>query len=143
MLVMAAITSVFLALAIGVVLGSGLLSDTLLAGMRDDKRDLQHQIGELTDRMDLARHGAHTFWGLLTRTAAVIAAHTLLRVCRADLDVAQINPHRAPQLPQHRPDGFPEVIAQSAVLLRLDRHPKPIAMWGGRAEATDLPLKAT
>jgi hypothetical protein len=30
--------------------------------------------------MELARHGAHTFWGLLTRTAATIAAHTLLRV---------------------------------------------------------------
>jgi hypothetical protein len=44
--------------------------------------------GELTDRMELARHGAHTFWGLLTRTAAVIAAHTLLRVCHADLNVA-------------------------------------------------------
>ena len=26
--------------------------------------------GELTDRMELARHGAHTFWGLLIRTAA-------------------------------------------------------------------------
>ena len=36
---------------------------------------------EVTDRMELARHGAHTFWGLLTRTAATIAAHTLLRVC--------------------------------------------------------------
>jgi hypothetical protein len=36
---------------------------------------------EITDQMELARHGAHTFWGLLTRTAATIAAHTLLRVC--------------------------------------------------------------
>ncbi|MCG5433108.1 copper transporter [Mycobacterium sp. MYCO198283] len=44
------LAAVFLALAIGVVLGSGLLSDTLLAGLRNDKRDLQHQIGELTDR---------------------------------------------------------------------------------------------
>ena len=44
--------------------------------------------GELTDRMELSRHGAHTFWGLLTRTAAVVAAHTLLRVCRADLATA-------------------------------------------------------
>ncbi len=42
--------------------------------------------GELTDRMELARHGAHTFWGLLTRTAAVIAAHTLLRTCQAELE---------------------------------------------------------
>jgi Transposase DDE domain len=44
--------------------------------------------GELTDRMELARHGAHTFGGLLTRTAATIAAHTLLRVCLADLRTA-------------------------------------------------------
>ena len=36
--------------------------------------------GEITEVMDLARHGAHSFWGLLTRTAATIAAHTLLRV---------------------------------------------------------------
>jgi len=31
--------------------------------------------------MELARHGAHTFWGLLTRTADTIAAHTLRLVC--------------------------------------------------------------
>ena len=36
---------------------------------------------EITDQMELARHGAHTFWGLLTRTAATIAAHTLLITC--------------------------------------------------------------
>jgi Transposase DDE domain len=45
-------------------------------------------LGELTDRMELARHGAHTFWGLLTRTAATIAAHTLQRICLADLGTA-------------------------------------------------------
>ena len=38
---------------------------------------------EITDQMELARHGAHTFWGLLTRTAATIAAHTLLITCLA------------------------------------------------------------
>ena len=32
---------------------------------------------EITDRMEFARHGVHTFWGLLTRTAATIAAHTV------------------------------------------------------------------
>ena len=36
---------------------------------------------EITVQMELARHGAHTFWGLLTRTAATIAAQVLLRVC--------------------------------------------------------------
>ena len=33
---------------------------------------------EITDRMELARHAARTFWGLLTRTATTIAAHTAL-----------------------------------------------------------------
>jgi hypothetical protein len=33
---------------------------------------------EITDQMELALHGAHTFEGLLTRTVAVLAAHTLL-----------------------------------------------------------------
>jgi hypothetical protein len=33
---------------------------------------------EITDQMELARHDAHTFEGLLTRTVAVLAAHTLL-----------------------------------------------------------------
>ena len=41
--------------------------------------------GEITDQLELARHGAHTFGGMLTRTAATIAAHTLLRVCMAEL----------------------------------------------------------
>ena len=44
---------------------------------------IEASFGEITDLMGLARHGAHTFWGLLTRTAATIAAHTLLRVCLA------------------------------------------------------------
>jgi len=33
--------------------------------------------GELTERLGLVRHGAKTFWGLLTRVAATILAHTL------------------------------------------------------------------
>ena len=43
------LAAVFLALAVGVVLGSGLLSNTLLAGLRDDKHELQDQINTLTD----------------------------------------------------------------------------------------------
>lgn len=43
------LAAVFLALAIGVALGSGLLSNTLLSGLRDDKADLQNQINGLTD----------------------------------------------------------------------------------------------
>jgi hypothetical protein len=42
---------------------------------------VQTTFSEITVQMELARHGAHSFWGLLTRTASTIAAHTLLRVC--------------------------------------------------------------
>ncbi|MCP9275254.1 copper transporter [Mycolicibacterium arenosum] len=43
------LAAVFLALAIGVALGSGLLSNTVLSGLRDDKLELQNQINGLTD----------------------------------------------------------------------------------------------
>lgn len=43
------LAAVFLALAIGVALGSGLLSNTVLSGLQDDKQDLQNQINSLTD----------------------------------------------------------------------------------------------
>lgn len=43
------LAAVFLALAVGVALGSGLLSNGLLSGLRDDKHQLQNQINGLTD----------------------------------------------------------------------------------------------
>ncbi|WP_029114139.1 copper transporter [Mycobacterium sp. URHB0044] len=43
------LAAVFLALAVGVALGSGLLSNTLLSGLRDDKHEMQNQINGLTD----------------------------------------------------------------------------------------------
>jgi Transposase DDE domain. len=45
---------------------------------------IETTFGEITDQMTLARHGAHSFWGLLTRTASTIAAHTLYRIMLAD-----------------------------------------------------------
>ncbi len=44
------LAAVFLALAVGVMLGSGLLSDTLVSGLRDDKAQLQNRISELDQR---------------------------------------------------------------------------------------------
>jgi hypothetical protein len=44
---------------------------------------IEASFAEITEQMGLTRHGAHTFWGLLTRTAATIAAHALMRVCLA------------------------------------------------------------
>src|ERR1700712_613723 len=43
------LAAVFLALAVGVALGSGLLSNGLLSGLRDDKHELQNQVNKLTD----------------------------------------------------------------------------------------------
>jgi hypothetical protein len=38
--------------------------------------------GELVETLGLVRHGAKTFWGLLTRCAATILAHSLMRLGR-------------------------------------------------------------
>ena len=56
---------------------------TLLTIIARWRNRIEATFAEITDLMGLARHGAHTFWGLLTRTAATIAAHTLMRVCPA------------------------------------------------------------
>lgn len=47
------LAAVFLALAVGVVLGSGVFSDVLLSGLRDDKRDLAAQIAALNDQKNV------------------------------------------------------------------------------------------
>ena len=52
----------------------------LLKVIAEWRNRIETTFSEITVQMELARHGAHTFWGLLTRTAATIAAHTLLRV---------------------------------------------------------------
>lgn len=44
------LAAVFLALAVGVVLGSGLFSDTVLSGLRSDKADLRTEINTLTQQ---------------------------------------------------------------------------------------------
>jgi len=53
----------------------------LLKVIAEWRNRIETTFSEITDRMELARHGAHSFCGLLTRTAATIAAHTLLLVC--------------------------------------------------------------
>ena len=57
------------------------MPSALLKVIAEWRNRIETTFSEITDQMELARHGAHTFWGLLTRTAATIAAHTLLRVC--------------------------------------------------------------
>ena len=59
------------------------MSRTLQKIIAEWRNRVETTFGELTDTMDLARHGAHTFHGLLTRTAATIAAHTIRKVVLA------------------------------------------------------------
>jgi hypothetical protein len=56
------------------------MSPGLLKVIGEWRNRIETTFGEITDQMELARHGAHTFWGLLTRTASTIAAHTLRRI---------------------------------------------------------------
>jgi hypothetical protein len=44
------LAAVFLALAVGIVLGSGFLSNTLVSGLRDESRNLHGQINTLNDQ---------------------------------------------------------------------------------------------
>jgi Transposase DDE domain len=56
---------------------------------------------EIADQMELARHGAHTFEGLLTRTVATLSVHTLLLTLLAEA----IGPRTATHITRLR-EGF-------------------------------------
>jgi hypothetical protein len=60
------------------------MPSSLLKVIAEWRNRIETTFSEITDQMELARHGAHTFWGLLTRTAATIAAHTLKLTCLAN-----------------------------------------------------------
>jgi hypothetical protein len=47
------LAAVFLALAVGVVLGSGVLSNTMVSGLRDESRNLHNQINTLNDQKNV------------------------------------------------------------------------------------------
>ena len=57
------------------------MPSALLKVIAEWRNRIETTFSEITDHMELARHGAHTFWGLLTRTAATIAARTLQLTC--------------------------------------------------------------
>jgi hypothetical protein len=51
---------------------------------------IESGIGLLKERFDLERHGAKSFWGLLTRVAAKLAAYTLYRFWRLRTPAIQV-----------------------------------------------------
>lgn len=81
------LAAVFLALAVGVVLGSSVLSDGLLSGLGNDKKELQEQVNTLqsqvnnkqlqidsADSFDSAMSGRIVHGALADRTVVVITA---------------------------------------------------------------------
>ena len=93
------LAAVFLALAVGVFLGSGVLSDTLLSGLRSEKQDLNKQITVLTDQRNALNEklaAASDFdtqmSGRIVRDALVGKSVVLFRTPDADNDdVAAMN----------------------------------------------------
>ncbi len=52
------LAAVFVALAVGVVLGSGFLSNSLVSGLRDETRNLHNEINALNDQKSSAERKA-------------------------------------------------------------------------------------
>lgn len=71
------LAAVFLALAVGVVLGSGFFSDTLLSSLRNDKRDLAGQITRLNDQRNALSEKLSTATNFDTQVAGRIVRDTL------------------------------------------------------------------
>ncbi len=71
------LAAVFLALTIGVVLGSGLLSDTLLSGLRAEKQDLHSQINTLNDEKNALNERLGTANDFDSRVASRIVHQVL------------------------------------------------------------------
>lgn len=57
------------------------MPSSLLKVIAEWRNRSETTFSEITDQMELARHGARTFWGLVTWTTATIAAHALLLTC--------------------------------------------------------------
>jgi hypothetical protein len=88
------LAAVFLALAVGVMLGSGLLSDTLLSGLRDDKRQMQNQINSLdeqknalNEKLNSASKFDETMSGRIVRDALAEKSVMIFRTPDATDDV--------------------------------------------------------
>lgn len=99
------LAAVFLALAIGVALGSGLLSNTLVSGMRDDKHQMQDQINRLTDEKN----------GLNEKLSAAgeFDSQMSSRILRDALKGKSVVVFRTPDATNDDVDGMSRVVAES------------------------------
>lgn len=99
------LAAVFLALAIGVVLGSGLLSDSLLSGLRAEKRDLHSQIDALQDRQNALNEKLGTANDFDTQMAG--------RIVRDELADKAVVVFRTPDAADDDVDAVVRIVAQA------------------------------
>ena len=99
------LAAVFLALAIGVALGSGLLSNTVLSGLRDDKQDMQHQIDTLTDERNAVNEKLSA--------AQDFDAQMAPRILREDLAKKTVIIFRTPDAADDDVDGLTRLVSQA------------------------------
>ncbi|EOM78471.1 copper transporter [Rhodococcus rhodnii] len=90
------IAAIFLALAIGIVLGSGLLSNGLVAGLRDDKADLGRQLDaaqEETNRLNEQLGAADGFDAAVAGRVVrdTLAERSVLLVTTPDTDPGDVD----------------------------------------------------
>jgi hypothetical protein len=99
------LAAVFLALAIGVALGSGLLSNTVLSGLRDDKHELQKQIDTLTDDKNLLNEKLSA--------AGEFDAMMAPRILHGALDGKSVVVFRTPDAADDDVDALERLVAQA------------------------------
>src|SRR4029078_155471 len=99
------LASVFLALAIGVALGSGLLSNTVLSGLRDDKHELQNQIDTLTDEKNALNEKISA--------AGEFDAQMASRILRDSLAGQSVGFFRAPDAAGAAVDGLARLVVEA------------------------------
>ncbi|WNG90076.1 copper transporter [Mycobacterium sp. ITM-2016-00317] len=99
------LAAVFLALAIGVGLGSGLLSNTVLSGMRADKQEMQQQVDTLT--------GERNALNEKLRAAGDFDAQVAPRILRDGLGGKSVVIFRTPDAADDDVDGLIRLIGQA------------------------------
>jgi len=99
------LAAVFLALALGVALGSGLLSNTVLSGLRSDKAELQNEIDSLTDERNALNEKL--------RAAGEFDAQMAHRILRDTLAGKSVVLFRTPDAADADLDGLTRVLGQA------------------------------
>ncbi|MGH3560635.1 MAG: copper transporter [Mycobacterium sp.] len=99
------LAAVFLALAVGVVLGSGLLSDTWVSGLREEKRDLHSQIDALQDQKNVLNEKLGT--------ANDFDAQMASRIVRNELADKSVVVFRTPDAHDDDVDALSQIVRQA------------------------------